>query len=103
MNFISLLVLDLIIAVPTMLFYYREVIMKEKLLSPRERHSRVLAAYELTAFTIAYMPLLLVYYLYINIMKYFPMMFFQTFMLILILITIFEYINYYSYLHYEKK
>lgn len=102
MDFLTLLALDLIVAVPCLTYYLWSVIIKGKKANADILVKLTKNAYIFTAFTIIYIPLLLLSFLYINLLRTFPLIFIQTALVIAILIVVFEYINYYSYINFER-
>ena len=103
-QFSTILIADLLVSIPIILYYYKYGVMQRqrKGAMRSEFQIHVRNAYALTGFAVAIIPSLLVYYLWDNLLKLYPAIFMQTAIVMLILILIFEYVNYYSYIHYES-
>ncbi|MFO7872498.1 MAG: hypothetical protein R6U26_02525 [Candidatus Undinarchaeales archaeon] len=105
MGIIYLIATDIILAVPTIAYYYKWGIAapksgkhsSEKIMKHLER------AYGLTAALIVTIPVLLLWYLYVTLLHLYLTIFINTAVIMLILIAVMEYINYYSFENYEKK
>ncbi len=105
LSFTALFSIDLIVAIPTIVYYYYwgVVALKKKKFSKKQILSHLKLAYGLNAFTILYLPVMLLAYLYANLLYQFPKIFTQTSLIMLIIILVFEYVNYYSLVEYETK
>lgn len=103
-QFSTILIADLLVSIPIILYYYKYGVMQRQRKGAfrAEFQIHVRNAYALTGFAVAVIPSLLVYYLWDNLLKLYPAIFMQTAFVMLILILIFEYVNYYSYVHYES-
>ncbi len=105
MSLIYLIAADIILAVPTITYYYKWGIAapkrgehsNEKIMKHLER------AYGFTAALIVIIPVLLLWYLYVTLLHFYLTIFINTAVIMLILVAVMEYINYYSFENYEKK
>ena len=107
MSFLRLIILTFGIALPVIGYYvYWAILATRQILTIEQkeevlRHTKI--AYILIALVIAYIPGMLVYFLYTNIIYQFPSLLRLTLVVFIILTIVFEIINYYSYHYYEKK
>ena len=103
LNFFHFIILELLVGIPNIYYYYIWGVKEtDKSISNKEILKHVKYAYIFTAFTIVYLPSLLYYFLFSNFGFYTELM--QTTGLVLLtVIVIFEAVNYYSYIMYEKK
>lgn len=103
-QFSTILAIDFLIAIPIIAYYYKYGVTgsqrKGALKSEFKIHVR--NAYALTGLAVFVIPSLLVWYLWDNLLKLYPQLFVQTTVVMATLILIFEYVNYYSYVHYES-
>ena len=102
-QFSTILLMDFLIAIPIILYYYHYGVahpQKRGVLTAAFRE-HIRNAYALTGIAVVLIPTLLVFYLWDNLLKLYPRLFFQTAAVMVILVLIFEYVNYYSYVHYE--
>ena len=102
-QFSTILIADLLVSIPIILYYYKYGVMQRQRKGAfrEEFQIHVRNAYALTGLAVVTIPSLLVYYLRDNLLKLYPQIFNQTLIVMVILILIFEYVNYYSYIHYE--
>jgi hypothetical protein len=106
MDFVIFLLLELVVAIPTIWYYVEWGIYATKKGVPKGKHSEILRnikrAYLLTGFTTAYLPAVLLIYLYYNIFYMAPEIFASIVVTMAIMVIIFEIVNIYSFVHYEK-
>ena len=102
-QFGTILAIDFLVSIPIIAYYYYYGVMSQQRrgssMSAFRNHLR--NAYALTGLAVVLIPALLVYYLWDNLLKLYPQLFFQTAAVMAILVLIFQYVNYYSYVHYE--
>ena len=105
LSFTALFCMDLIVAVPTMAYYYYWGIFvpTKKKFNKKQIMSHIKLAYAFNAFTILYLPVMLLAYLYTNLLYQFQEIFTHTSIIMLVIILVFEYVNYYSLVEYETK
>lgn len=106
MEFITFLFLELIIAIPTIWYYVKWGILETKKGVPKGKRSEIMRhlkiAYLLAGFTTAYLPAILIIFLYYNIYHIVPEIFAPITITMGIMVVIFELVNVYSFIHYEK-
>jgi len=107
MNFIAMLILVIFIGLPPILYYlYWSLKLSRNRLTAKERHEiagKIKEAYLLSALSIFTVPSMLLYFLYVNLLSAYPAVFWQTTLVIGIVIASFEMINLLSYEYYEKQ
>ena len=103
-QFSTILAIDFLISIPIIAYYYRYGVARTHKLGglKSDLRTHVRNAYALTGFAVVAIPSLLAYYLWDNLLKLYPQLFLQTAIVMSIMILIFEYVNYYSYVHYES-
>jgi|GEM_PF-6069466 len=106
MQFILFLLLELVVAIPTIWYYTKWGIIETKRGIPKGKHAEIMRhlkiAYLLAGFTTAYLPALLLVFLYYNIFYIAPEIFAPIVVTMAIMVLIFELVNVYSFIHYEK-
>ena len=107
MTFLTLMVSTFIVAIPSIAYYiYWAIWAARKRMTP-EQKDRVLShtktAYIIIAFVIVYIPSMLVFFLYQNILYQFPSVLRLTLIVFSILTFVFEIVNFLSYRYYERK
>lgn len=107
MNFIAMLALVVFIGLPPILYYlYWSLKLVGNRLTAKEKNviaAKIKQAYLLSALSIFTVPSMLLYFLYINLLSAYPAVFWQTSLVIGIVIVSFEIINVLSYEYYDKK
>ena len=107
MNFLTLILSTFLVALPAIGYYiYWAIWSTRQRLTPEQKdvilqHTK--QAYVVIAVVIVYIPGMLVFFLYQNILYQFPSIFRMTLVIFGILTAIFEVVNYLSYKYYEKK
>ena len=106
MSFLTLIVSTFIVAIPAIGYYiYWALWSTRQRMTPEQkeavlRHTKM--AYVIIALVIVYIPSMLVYFLYTNILYQFPPLFRLTVAVFAILTFIFEIISLFSYRYYER-
>lgn len=105
MSFLYLIFADVLIALPTVSYYYYWGIVAPEKGKHEEKHilKHLKRAYILTAATILIIPSLLLWYLYSTLLHLYFRIFIHSVIIIGVLIAVLEYINYYNFENYEKK
>ena len=104
MEFLTLILLQLAAALPIIFYYMYWGIMQtsKKGRKKKDLLAKIKNAYVMTGIAILYMPLVLLYFLYENLLYLHHDIFVQTGVVIGVIIAIFEVANYYSYFSYEE-
>lgn len=107
MSFLTLMVSTFIVAIPAIAYYLYWAIWVTRVRLTEEQKAEVLrhtkTAYIIIALVIVYIPGMLVYFLYTNLLYQFPDIFKITIVIFSILTFVFEVINVLSYRYYERK
>jgi len=107
MNFMAMLILVVFIGLPPVFYYlYWSLKASRNKLTAKEMGgiaARIKEAYLLSALSIFIVPSMLLYFLYVNLLFAYPDVFWQTGLVIGIVILSFEAINLLSYECYDKK
>jgi hypothetical protein len=103
MEFLTLILLELAAALPIIFYYTYWGIMQPGKRGRKRKDllAKIKNAYIMTGVAILYMPLVLLYFLYENLLYLHHDIFVQTGIVIGVIIAIFEVVNYYSYFNYE--
>jgi len=107
MSFVTLILSTFLVALPAIGYYvYWAIWSTRQRLTPGQkdiilRHTK--HAYIVIAAVIVYIPGMLVFFLYQNILHQFPSIFRATLVIFAILTLVFEVVNLFSYKYYEKK
>jgi len=105
MEFETLILIDLIVAIPCILYYYEWGIRRAKKTAGEEKKRVAMHlknAYIFCGAVIAFIPIMLLYFLYVNLLAKFPTLFMQSAVMTVVLIFMLEVLNYYSYKHFEN-
>ena len=107
MSFFSLMLSTFLVALPAIGYYvYWAIWSTRQRLTPEQKDAilqHTKQAYIVIAAVIVYIPGMLVYFLYQNILYQFPSIFRMTLIIFGVLTAVFEVVNFFSYKYYEKK
>lgn len=107
MTFLALIVSTFVVAIPAIAYYiYWAILSTRQRLTVGQKETvlkHTKTAYIIIGGVIVYIPGMLVYFLYTNILYQFPSVLRLTLIIFAILTSVFEVVNYLSYHYYERK
>lgn len=107
MDFVTFVVLELVVGIPCILYYYKWGVNEPKKGKDREDDRKILHNIELsyifTSVVTVYIIGLLLYFLYTNMVSQYTKLFMRTAGIMLLVAIVFEIANYFAFEKYEKR